>query len=55
MDKQENKEIPIQEPKNIKREDALSKGDDSSTSLSVLKMEIRALNNVVGGGVIFGD
>jgi hypothetical protein len=55
VNKQENTETSIQEPKNVKREADLSKGDDSSLSLSILKMEVRALSNVVGGGVIFGD
>ncbi|HEX8175882.1 MAG TPA: hypothetical protein VF543_12250 [Pyrinomonadaceae bacterium] len=55
MNKQEKKETSIQEPKNVNREDALHKSDDSTPSLSILKMEVRALSNVVGGGVIFGD
>ncbi len=55
MNKQEKKETSVQEPKNVNHEAALSEGDDSSLSLSILKMEVRALSNVVGGGVIFGD
>ncbi len=48
-------ESAAQETQSVGKEAPLSQNDDSSSSLSVLKIEVRALSNVTGGGIAIGD
>jgi hypothetical protein len=48
-------ESAAQETQSAGKEAPLSQNDDSSSPLSVLKVEVRALSNVTGGGVIVTD
>lgn len=56
MNMQETLEPSTQErPENGGKENTSSVDNCADSSLSIYKMEVRALSNVAGGGVILGD
>jgi hypothetical protein len=56
MSKQETQGLPIQErPKNAEKENTSSITDGADNSLSIIKMEVKDLSPVAGGGVLIGD
>ncbi|HEX8175883.1 MAG TPA: hypothetical protein VF543_12255 [Pyrinomonadaceae bacterium] len=56
MSKQETQVLPIQEHlTNAEKENASSINDGADNSLSIIKMEVKDLSPVAGGGVLIGD
>ncbi len=56
MSKQETQGLPIQErPKNAEKENVSPTIEGADNSLSIIKMEVKDLSPVAGGGVLIGD